>query len=287
MCYLYPIINTKMNSLIGIKGFFSVIRDGIITTDSERRYVMHPILLSISGFEIKTAYVLWLLSSVVFMLWTRRRGEVRYSQNPAALSYAVLASYLAAVAGALVFGALESGQSFLSQAAWRGDLSSSGGILLGTAAGLAAVKKKNISFGRFFDAAAVPAAVSIGIWRLGCLAEGCCRGVRAAEHTCLTLSYPGEAFARNAYTAEEALYVFLCSAVLAAAERYFLSERECGRGAVAGLGLIMYSVFRLLIDPLREEGLGPWGYAAFIILALTGTVLVIRAYKKRDGHPAK
>lgn len=258
-----------------------------MTTDRERRYDMHPILISISGFEIKTAYILWLLSSVIFMLWTRKRGEVLYSQDPDAFSCAVLVSYLAAVAGALVFGALESGEPFFSQAAWRGDLSSSGGILFGTAAGLATATKKKIAFGGFFDSAAVPAAFSIGVWRLGCLVNGCCRGIQASEHTLLTVSYPGEAFARNAYTAEEAFYIFLCSAVLAAAERYFLPEKICGRGAVAGMGLIMYSVFRILVDPLREESLGPWGYAAYIILTAAGVFLIIRAYQKGNGYQPK
>lgn len=244
---------------------------------------MHPVLFTVIGIQIKTSYTLWVLSSVIFMLWTRKRGECLYGLDANELSSAIIFTYIYAVAGALLFGALESGCSLLSASAWRGDLSSAGGILCGFIAAVAASVRYRFPWKKLFDAAAIPSALAIGVWRLGCLAEGCCKGAVTQIQVPFLLYYPGETTARLPFPLAESIYAFVCVLLLLKAERHLIPERRRGNGAIAGTALVLYGVFRLATDCLRAENSSLWGLSAFIIFILSGTCLIVTSLNKKRG----
>lgn len=236
---------------------------------------MDIMLSQAAGSSAAAGHLLWIVSAAVFALWTVRRGMEQYGLCRETVSCAVSAAYISAVAGALFFGALESGQSLFSPSAWRGDLSSAGGILCGAAAAMAALAGNKPALRAFPDAAAVPAALATGIWRLGCFAAGCCRGAETQEGYFLSVHYAGESAARLAYPLAESSFAFACVLTLLYIEKRASRTGGQGNGAVAGSALFLYGAFRMLTDFLREDGLGACGFAAFAFLTIAGAAAVI------------
>lgn len=247
---------------------------------------MYPVLFNIAGFTVKTGETIWLLSAISFMILTRNRGERLYGINSETMTRSSVISFLGAATGAALFGMLESPQAAGGPVNLMLSLSSSGAILFGAASMFAASQYYRMGFTAFADAASIPAALSIALWRLGCLAEGCCRGTVSKAHICL-LQYPGENVARIPYPLIEFSFDIICVFLLLKIEKILFKSGMEGRGIILAMSLALYGYFRLASNFLREDGLTPAGTAAFAVFAVGGTAALIRILRPHMPQPAR
>jgi phosphatidylglycerol:prolipoprotein diacylglycerol transferase len=116
------------------------------------------------------------------------------------------------------------------------------------------------SFQRLCDAACLPVLSTMTLGRWGCFFAGCCVGIRSSAPFALRFPYDPPSVTRHP---TQLYYSFFAAAVFLVV---FLVEKRVLRlrsrlrtrlpvGALlAPLGLILCSVMRLTIDPLRAEG---------------------------------
>lgn len=247
---------------------------------------MYPVLFNISGIKVRTGEMIWLLSAILFMLWTRNRGEKLYGIPSEIITKSAVVSFLGAALGAALFGALESYRSISESGGLMLSLSSSGAILFGMTAMFAASKIWKMEFITFCDCASIPAAFAIALWRIGCLMEGCCKGI-SSESRYACFLYPGEIFRRIPYPMIEFVYSVICVLILQRVEKMLFKRDIQGRGIIFAASLVLYGYFRLATDFLREDGLTSAGTAAFTAFAIGGTIGLIYFIRKFRKQTAK
>lgn len=224
---------------------------------------MHPVLFHISFIEARSYYVLWAFALLLFVLWTRRRCVGRFGLGWEETTSVVMWVYCAAILGAMAGSALEKLPLVLSGAeGWsllkKGGLSSGPGLLCGGLAGIWRLRKLKLSVDDFAEASALPAAVMLGIGRIGCFMDGCCKGFGfdCALRPWWGVHFPSDAagFFRFPSQLSESAASFMIALIL------FAAEREARRGGVRIGGsallfpvfLILYGAYRLVFDFFRE-----------------------------------
>lgn len=102
--------------------------------------------------------------------------------------------------------------------------------------------------------------LSVGIGRLGCILAGCCRGVPTASRLAIVYS---DGIPRVPVTSFEAAFHALLFG-------FFLRWQRRGvlRGRLFGLYLVMYGVFRVSSEPLRETPKFMSGFSVYQLLSL-------------------
>ena len=257
--------------------------------------MMHPILFQHSFITIRTSYLFWTLSIVVFMFMTRYRGVNKYGLDHDRVTDAILWTFFGAAGGALFFDLFGKTVLFItgdpsSTVFFPAELSSSGGILCGGLAGIYKSYREKIRWNDFADAAIVPAAAAIAIWRLGCFFAGCCRGIETvhSEIPWYAVNYPNDppGLFRYPYPLIESAFMLGMILLLAAVEKIFLKKRPSVHTLLTPIFILGYGAFRLITDPIREYGLKNGGvlvFALFVVIGAAASVFTIyRSVHKTD-----
>lgn len=240
---------------------------------------MHPVLFAFKDFEIRTSYVFWFFAVALFIFHTRDRAAKMYGIGRDKTGDAIVWTFFAAAAGALFFDLLGKTHLLLSGDPSFGgffpaELSSAGGILCGGLAGMYKAHKDGLDLYDFADAAVIPAAASIALWRIGCFFDGCCLGVvpKGPAPYFLLVAYPFDppGVFRYPYPLMESAFAFFIALLLSVIERVFSRGEKARTSLLAPLFVLLYGAFRLLTNPIREEGLRPGGILTYIFFVLIG-----------------
>ena len=225
---------------------------------------MHPTLFHIAFIEARSYYVLWAFALLLYILWTRRRCVRDFGMDWDDATSVVLWVYSAAILGAMAGSAVEKLPLVLSGAEKlailkKGGLSSGPGLLCGGLFGVWRLRKLTLSVDDFAEASATPAAVMIGIGRIGCFMDGCCKGIgcSCALRPWWGVHFPADAagFFRYPSQISESAASFLIALLLYALSR---EARRCGvriggSAILFPLFLVMYGAYRLVFDFFRES----------------------------------
>lgn len=149
---------------------------------------MHPLLFSLGPLKVETYYVIWSVSLIIFMLWTRRRCSDKFGIDCDDASSVIRWMCYAGFAGAFAGKALEAAMA--GRDAFVGGMSSAPGILCGGLAVIYRAKKLKIDVSEFAEAASVPAALFLAVGRVGCFMNGCCIGDVCGAGTGIAVHFP-------------------------------------------------------------------------------------------------
>lgn len=181
-----------------------------------------------------------------------------------------------------------------------------GGLIGGTAVGLAACRLLRVNTWVLADSAAPPVALGIAAIRVGCFLNGCCYGVptevpwgvvyppgsdvhlhQAAEDLAVLVTGPMPVHPTQLYE--------LAAALLAGALAVWVMRRKAPAGSACLSAAIAFTAFRLFNEPLRAapadtsvpQAFYPILYAVVIALALLALTWRLRgALGERGKHKA-
>lgn len=248
---------------------------------------MRPILFEYSFITVRTSYLFWIAAVSLFMFWTRSRAVIKYGLDRNRTTNAIVWTFFAAAAGALFFDFFgKTVLLFTKDPSFSGffpaELSSSGGILFGGLAGIYKSYREKLRWNDFADAAMIPAASAIAIWRLGCYFDGCCRGISldSLPLPWFAVHYPNDhaSIFRYPYPLIESAFMLGIMLFLAATEKLFFKKRAPGHTLLTPLFILAYGAFRLLTDHVREEGLRNGGmliFAGFVLIGALASLFTI------------
>ena len=157
---------------------------------------------------------------------------------------------------------------------WRTGLHAAGAIAGAILAAPLVLHALRLPLARTADALMPTVGIGIGIGRLGCFFNGCCRGLPCDGWWCIEFpGHPGSAHPLQLY--------FAAAGMVIAATTAWLLQRQTRDGTAALTGLFVFFVTAALLEPLRHGGAlrpywGPWpqlqllaaGFAALLFAAL-------------------
>jgi phosphatidylglycerol:prolipoprotein diacylglycerol transferase len=115
-------------------------------------------------------------------------------------------------------------------------------------------RNPKITFARLCDASAPPTLFSMALGRWGCFFAGCCVGLPSKLPWAVRFPYDPPLLARHSTQIYYSISAAMILLVLLTLERWlFRRGRGRDRSLITPLGLLLYSIMRLSIDPLRAE----------------------------------
>ncbi len=220
---------------------------------------MRPILLQLGALPIRSY---GLLIAVAFMvgIWIARRRAVRIGYDPDIIIDLSVIVILVSIIGARLAYVFVRWNYYQHDILgilriWEGGLALYGGLVAGALVGLWFFRRRGIDMWAGADLVAPSLAMGVTIGRIGCFLNGCCYGkvcehpwgVVFSENSIAGMHYPGvHLHPTQLYEAFLGLVFFF---VLLAAER-----RKPFEGFLLWLFVILLSVSRFLIDPIRQYG---------------------------------
>ncbi len=133
-----------------------------------------------------------------------------------------------------------------------------GGILGGVFASLLYCRYKRVDFVRYLDLVLPSVAFAQGCGRIGCFFAGCCYG-RETE-SALSIQYWRSEYAPNGVKLiPTQIYSSIGDFVLAFVLMAY-AKKEPKKGKVAAGYCILYSIGRFIIEMLRNDYRGTWGF---------------------------
>jgi phosphatidylglycerol:prolipoprotein diacylglycerol transferase len=251
---------------------------------------MHPILFKLGPITIYTYGVMAALGiffgSLILMKLAEREGL-----NTKDIADTAFWTVIAGVIGARVFFFLYNPE-YLNPwyrlfFFWEGGLVWYGGVFFGSLTAIYFIKKRNIPLWKFADIVSIPLSVGLGFGRIGCTMAGCCYGKVCHLPFSIVFKDPHSAAPLNIplYPTQpiSAAANFAIAGVL-----YFLYKKRRISGEVFGFYLVLYGVFRFLIEfwratPKELLGLFSNNQVISIIMVAVGTLIVIYRRKKLGG----
>ncbi|OEU67521.1 MAG: prolipoprotein diacylglyceryl transferase [Desulfovibrio sp. S3730MH75] len=223
---------------------------------------MHPILFNIGDLTIYSYSVYLTAGCLLAMGWTMREARLKdlpYSLAPVAGTIAIICGLIGARA---LYVALYS-HEFINNPVeifyiWQGGLVFSGAFLFGSLSGLLFLKSRQEPILPWLDCFAPGIALGQAVGRLGCFFAGCCYG-KVTDLSCGitftdldSLALLGRSLhPTQLYHSLAGLMTFL---ILIFAKKFIKSD-----GKLTGLFLILFSVFRFIIEFFRADYRGHFG----------------------------
>lgn len=254
---------------------------------------MHPILFHVGSLPVRAWGVLLMLGFLL-AVWRAAKNAPRYGIAPEDMWDASLFGLLGGVVGARLTYVALTWKEFAGNpsAIWRidqGGMTSFGGLIGGVLLGLFVARLRKVRVADAVDLTAVSIPIGYALGRVGCFLNGCCYGgvcdlpwaVRFhPEHGPVTPpSHPAQL-----YSAFAAVVMYF---VLRAVER-----RRQFRGQLMLLFVMMYSVYRFLVEFVREgatadlSGIAHLTQAQVASLVFVAVAAVIYAVRMRNAEPA-
>lgn len=213
---------------------------------------MHPVLIQIGPVRIFSYGVMVVLGFLAAVWWSVRSGRRRGLAEDDVLDAAVWV-FLPALVGARLLYVWLNRSDYTTLLdlfrVWEGGMSFHGGLLGGVAGGLLYAWRRGVSPWTLADVAAPGVALAYGIGRIGCLLNGCCYGAPTSLPWAMRfhdLAAGGLTPPSHPTQIYSSLAGFAMFGLLVAMDR-----RTPFRGAVALAFVLLYSVYRFLIEFLR------------------------------------
>lgn len=240
---------------------------------------MYRVLFSIGPVPVHSYYVLWTVALCVAVLWAKFRlmNGFGYREPDAArlLLWALGGMYL----GARIGGVVDNWDYFSSNplrafAPWEGGLSAVPAMLGAMIATFGQLRREKRPLWPAVEAASLPLAATIAIGRWGCFLNGCCFGVRTSSFLGVHFPFDRAGVLRHPTQLYEAFVGLLLLGLLSVVERWLGTfEKRRIRGAVlCPLFMVMYGLYRVLFDSLRQDGLEKAASTAVILGAVAAAL---------------
>jgi phosphatidylglycerol:prolipoprotein diacylglycerol transferase len=247
-----------------------------------RRKKMHPILLKFGpftiysyGFMVASAF----LSGIFLAAWLAKRENIPAEKIFDLALYVLLSSII----GARIFYVIEFWRDYITNPIsalfiWQGGLVFYGGLIFAIAAIFVYARITNVPSLKLFDIISPATALGYAIGRIGCFLNGCCYGIE----TCVpwAVKFPNISGLRHPTQIYASIAGFLICGLL-----LFLFGRKRFDGQIFTIGLILYSVYRFLIEFIRVNpryllvlSEAQWGSALIFAVAL---VIYFKLSKKK------
>ncbi len=165
---------------------------------------------------------------------------------------------------------------------WQGGLTFYGGLLLAVPGGFLYARHRGLGALRAADLLAPALMIALAIGRVGCFLNGCCYG--AETHSAIGVLFPGHLMDRHPTQLYESVFAFLLFVVL----RWILRPRLNREGQLFGAMLVLYGVFRVLLEVLRDDprgAIGPLSTSQLIGLPIIALGLYLFIRNRRRTQP--
>ena len=236
---------------------------------------MYPVFFRFFVFEARSYYVLWAFALLLFLYMALKRCTVKYGFEYQDVFPILITVYCFGIIGALVGSVIEKLPFVVFDKAsvgilLHGGTSSGFGILCGGLAGSYRLHRKKMALGRFADAVSLPLAIMLSAGRVGCLLEGCCRGI-IVQNSIFALHFPQDLPGIYHFPSQP---LEITAAAMIAAIIYMIEKKYIGRyksGLLFALFLLLYGAFRTAADIFREQS-ADTAFKSGEILAVTAVV---------------
>ncbi len=249
---------------------------------------MHPILLEFGGLRIYSYGVLIaaaFLVAMAFTMWEARRRELPGRLVPD-LGFWII---VGALAGSRLLYVLIKPDKFLARplevfAVWNGGFVFLGGGLLAGVLGYLFLRRKKQPILRWLDAAAPGIALGQAVGRFGCLMAGCCYGKPAPDLPwAVTFTHPQSL--APLFTPLHPTQIYHALAGFATfAILLMVRGRVWAPGRLMGLFLVLYALFRIIIEFFRGDYrgfAGPVSVTQIMALAFAGLGVYLLTRKSK------
>ena len=248
---------------------------------------MHPILFKIGPITIYTYGVMVAIGiffgSLILMKLAEKEGIPKKDVADTAFW-----SVVAGIVGARVFFFIYNPE-YLNPwyrvfYFWEGGLVWYGGVIFGALTALYFVKKREIPVWKFADIVSIPLSVGLGSGRIGCTMAGCCYGKECHAPFAITFHDPHSAAPLGIPLCPtqpiSSVANFLIAGIL-----YLLYRRRKAAGEIFGFYLVLYGIFRFLIEFWRATPKDILGFLSnnqviSIIMVVAGLGVV--CYRRRN-----
>jgi phosphatidylglycerol---prolipoprotein diacylglyceryl transferase len=268
---------------------------------------MKPILFSIGPLDISSYYfmgMIGLLGGFFFNYWETKRRNLDVKLSIYGAVWVSIFGYIGARAMHIVFdGFLEIyiQKPLAILAFWKGGLAFYGTVIFGLPAALWWFRYHKAPFLKYLDNYTYGIAFGVGIGRIGCYLNGCCFGeISSSSIASQFIKYGLSAknqFARDilpdlkempfpVFPAQ--LISFLANMVIFLFLWIFVRKRYKKDGSVFGIWMIMYGIFRFIIEIFRADDRGLFFNDLFsssqiiAIISVIAGILIIKLPDKEE-----
>ncbi len=253
---------------------------------------MFPQTLSLFGVRLlSVGSALWLAALCLVIVWTRSRAVRLYGMRrelvESALLWAILGAFVGAGLGAFIDRLPRFFAGAGMPALFGSGFSSGAGYFAAAAAVIVRFRKDLREAALAFESMSVPTAFMIAIGRLGCLANGCCRGLPTDLPIGIHFPNLPPEVGFFPYQPLESAFAALLGAALWAVEKKFGTCVERKTGAfLMPLLIVCYGTWRVLSGFFRAGGrtfglIGPQYW--WIVWTLVGAVWLARTLRGRSS----
>lgn len=216
---------------------------------------MHPVLFDFGFFKVYAFGAIVATAFLVGALWFMRRAKAA-GESPDLFFEAAFWLMLAGLVGGKLFYFIFFPAAFLADPLAAllstGGLVWYGGMLFGIIAAVVFVRVKKLSFQKFGDLLAPPAALGLGIGRLGCLMAGCCYGAVTGLPWGIRYPHGHVTFPEHVHPSPlyESFAMILVAGLLAWVDRHKRFE-----GLTGWMFVVLYGIVRFVLEYYRGDRL--------------------------------
>ena len=221
---------------------------------------MYPALFHIFGFRVDSYSVIWFIALSLAILWSIHRLPM-YQLDEYESRKIMAVSFFFMLLGAKSFEYISHWDSYADNPSLFLDINRGGVHEFGAVTGaflsalIMCMFSRKVSFAKLGDVAAPPAVLAIAIGRWGCFLNGCCVGVPSTFFTAVHVPFDKAGVFRHPVQIYYSVIAFVIIGILLWAERKVIPlQKRLKRhySVVAPLAVILYSVMRIAIVPVRD-----------------------------------
>ena len=237
---------------------------------------MYPTLFQIGSFRIDTYSVMWFIALALAIVWAIHRLAL-YDLDEDESRRVMAVSFFFMLLGARMPEYVRHFSDYAANPSLLLDLNRGGmeeyGAILGAfiSAMIMCAFSRKVSFLKLCEVAAIPAMLAITIGRWGCFLNGCCVGLPTDFFLHVHFPRDAEGLFRHPVQIYYSVIAGCIVLFLMWVERKVLpKQKKHFQPVIAPLALILYSLMRLAIIPVREGFslneifTSYWGYMAIL-----------------------
>ena len=227
---------------------------------------MYPTLFTIGSIRIDTYSVIWFIALSLAILWSIRRLAL-YDLDEDDSRRIMAVSFLCMLLGARSYEYIAHWRVYVDNPSLLFDLNRGGLHEFGAVAGafISALAmcmfSRKVSFLKLCDAAVIPAFLAIAIGRWGCFMNGCCLGLRSNIFCAVHFPRDRAGIFRHPVQIYYSVIAVVIILILLWTERRSLPIQKNSRhyhSVIAPLGIILYSLMRYAVVPVRDAHSFSW-----------------------------
>lgn len=241
---------------------------------------MHPILVNFGSFTLYT-YGFFLAMGFLAAVWFSKRNARFYDLKPDDISDLFFVILISGIVGARLLYVIINFDDFKASPLdifklWNGGLVFFGGFMGAVAASIVTIRIKNLPFFKTADTIAPGVALGHGIGRLGCFFAGCCYGRQCDLPIAVQFSHPDSLAPLHVPLHPTQIYMVAANLILFLI-LIFLQRRKRFHGMIFLSYIILYSVFRFIIEFFRGDFRGDFYFEFLSVSQGIGILAIVIA----------